>query len=131
MRILIADDHALVRRGVKETLAEGFAQAEFGEAANVEETLQQIRQHDWDVVVLDITMPGGSGLDVLKHLRQTRPDLPVLVLSMHPANQYAGHVLKAGAAGYLSKDAAPENLVTAVRTILAGRTYPDDAPAGP
>ena len=127
MRILIADDHALVRRGVREALAEEFAQAEFGEAATVQETLREVLRRDWDIVVLDITMPGGSGLDVLKHLKRTHPDLPVLVLSMHPADQYAAHVLQAGAAGYLTKEAAPEKLVTAVRTILAGRRYPDDA----
>lgn len=123
MRFLIADDHAVVRRGLREILEEEIPGAEFGEAADTREALEQIRKHDWDVVVLDITMPGGSGLDVLRDSKGIRPNLAVLVLSMHPEDQYAVRALKAGAAGYLTKESAPEELVTAIRTILAGRKY--------
>ena len=123
MRVLIADDHAVVRRGLREILEEEFPGAEFGEAADTREALEQIRKHDWDVIILDITMPGGSGLDVLRDSKGIRPNLAVLVLSMHPEDQYAVRALKAGAAGYLTKESAPEELVTALRTILAGRKY--------
>jgi len=123
MRFLIADDHAVVRRGLREILEEEFPGAEFGEAADTREALEQIRKHDWDVVILDITMPGGSGLDVLRDSKGIRPNLAVLVLSMHPEDQYAVRALKGGAAGYLTKESAPEELVTAIRTILAGRKY--------
>ena len=123
MRFLIADDHAVVRRGLREILEEEIPGAEFGEAADTREALEQIRKHDWDVVVLDITMPGGSGLDVLRDSKGIRPNLAVLVLTMHPEDQYAVRALKAGAAGYLTKESAPEELVTAIRTILAGRKY--------
>ena len=123
MRFLIADDHAVVRRGLREILEEEIPGAEFGEAADTREALEQIRKHDWDVVVLDITMPGGSGLDVLRDSKGIRPNLAVLVLSMHPEDQYAVRALKAGAAGYLTKESAPEELVTAISTILAGRKY--------
>lgn len=127
MRILIADDHALMRRGVKETLGEEYPDAEFGEAADVGQTLRQVREQDWDVVVLDISMPGGSGFDVLRRLRRTRPDLPVLILSMYSEEQVSEHALKAGARGYLAKEEAPERLVTAVETILSGRKYVSDS----
>lgn len=123
MRVLIADDHAVVRRGLREILEEEFHGAEFGEAVDTREALEQIRKHDWDVVILDITMPGGSGLDVLRDSKGIRPNLAILVLSMHPEDQYAVRALKAGAAGYLTKESAPEELVTAIRTILAGRKY--------
>lgn len=123
MRVLIADDHAVVRRGLMEILEEEFPAATFGEAADTPEALQQIRKHKWDVVVLDITMPGGSGLDVLRDSRSLHPNLPVLVLSMHPEEQYALRALKAGAAGYLTKETAPEELVAAIKTVLAGRKY--------
>ena len=123
MRILIADDHALVRRGLREILTEEFPEAQFGEAETVPQTLQQIHSRKWDVVVLDITMPDGSGLDVLNDVKTTLPNLPVLVLSMHPEEQYALRALKAGAAGYLTKETATEELVAAVRKVLAGQKY--------
>jgi len=123
MRILIADDHALVRRGLREILTEEFPEAEVGEAETVPQTLQQIHSRQWDVVVLDITMPDGSGLDVLNDVKTTRPNLPVLVLSMHPEEQYALRALKAGAAGYLTKETATTELVAAVRKVLAGQKY--------
>jgi len=113
----------VVRRGLREILVEGFPRAEFGEAETVPQTLQQIHSRQWDVVVLDITMPDGSGLDVLNDVKTTRPDLPVLVLSMHPEDQYALRALKAGAAGYLTKETATDELVEAVKKVLAGRKY--------
>lgn len=123
MRILIADDHAVVRHGLKEILAEEFRPAEFGEAQDGPQTLRLIMKQKWDVVVLDITMPGMSGLDVLKNLKNARPNLPAIVLSMHPEDQYALRALKAGASGYLTKETAPEELVAAVKKALAGKKY--------
>lgn len=124
MRILIADDHAVVRRGLKQILADDFKKADFGEAANVRDALELVRKERWDAVVLDITMPGGrSGLEALKEIREARPRLPVLVLSMHPEDQFALRVLRSGAAGYMTKESAPEELVGAIRKILAGGRY--------
>src|SRR5690606_34312840 len=87
------------------------------------EALQKIRQHQWDLVILDISMPGRNGLEVLKEVRATRPSLPVLVRSMHPEDQYAVRVINSGAAGYIIKESAPEDLVRAVRKVLAGERY--------
>lgn len=126
LRILIADDHAVVRRGLIEILKEAFPAAECGEAEDAGQALQEIRRRHWDILVLDITMPGRSGLDVLKDVHSTHPSLPVLVLSIHPEDQYALRVLKAGAAGYLTKDTAPKKLVQAVRRALAGGKYVSD-----
>ena len=123
MRILIADDHAVFRRGLKDILADEFPTATFGEAGNTAETIAQLRKQDWDVLVLDISMPGRSGLDALTESRHIQPNLPVLVLSMHPEDQYAVRALKAGAAGYLTKERAPEELVGAIRKALAGGRY--------
>jgi two-component system invasion response regulator UvrY len=122
-RILIADDHAILRRGLKEILARELAGAVYGEVENAQQVLDEIQKREWDVVILDVTMPGRSGLDVLRDLRALRPKLPVLVLSMHPENQYGKRVLKAGAAGYLNKDAAPEELVKAIRKVMSGGRY--------
>src|SRR5207249_2967022 len=115
-RLLLADDHAIVRRGLKEVLRDGFPGAVFGEAGNVAETLEQVSKNKWDIVILDITMPGRSGLEALADLRRERPKMPVLMLSTHREDQYAVRSLKAGAAGYITKDKAPEQLVVAVRT---------------
>ena len=123
IRILIADDHAVVRRGLIQILLEGFPGATFGEAANDHETLQKLREERWSMLTLDIGMPGRSGVDLLREIRETQPHLPVLVLSVHPEDQYARRVLKAGAAGYLSKDSAPIELTNAVRRILRGGRY--------
>ena len=123
MRILIADDHAVVRRGLKEILAEEFHKARFGEAESGAETIQQVRQGDWDVLILDISMPDRGGLEVLKDVKAIRPKLPVLVLSVHPEDQYAVRTLKAGAAGYLTKETAPDKLVEAVNKAVIGGQY--------
>ncbi len=123
INVLIADDHAVVRRGLKQILAEDLSVGEVGEACDTHDLLRVVRQRPWDVVVLDITMPGRSGLDALKQLRQEWPRLPVLVLSMHPEDQYAVRALKAGASGYMTKESAPEELVGAIRRVLRGGRY--------
>src|SRR6266511_17316 len=123
MKILITDDHAVVRKGLRQILADEFKKAAFAEAGNASEALDRIRKEAWDVVVLDITMPGRSGLEALKEIREARPKLPVLVLSMHPEDQFAVRVLKSGAAGYMTKESAPEELVGAVKKVLAGGRY--------
>jgi DNA-binding NarL/FixJ family response regulator len=123
MRILLADDHTVVRRGLKQILAEELQRAVFGEARNAQETLDLVRNEPWDIVVLDITMPGRSGLEVMRGIKKLRPKLPVLVLSIHPENQFAVRVLKLGAAGYMTKESAAEELVGAVKKVLAGTRY--------
>jgi two-component system invasion response regulator UvrY len=123
MKILIADDHAVFRRGLKETLAEAFPRVTFGEAKTAQETLEFVRRSNWDVLVLDISMPGKSGLDILDELKGLRPKMPVLLLSMHPEEQFARRALKSGASGYLTKESVPEELKMAVRRIVAGGRY--------
>jgi two-component system, NarL family, invasion response regulator UvrY len=123
MRVLIADDHAVFRRGLKETLAEAFPKVTFGEASTAQETLDHARRQDWDVAILDISMPGKSGLDILDDLKRLRPRLPILLLSMHPEQQFARRALKAGAAGYLTKDGVPEELKEAIKKIVGGGRY--------
>lgn len=123
MRILITDDHAVVRQGLKQILAAEFKKAEFGEAGNAHESVKQVAEGKWDVVILDVTMPGRSGLEALKDIKQLRPKLPVLMLSMHPEDQFAVRMLKAGASGYMTKESAPEELVGAVRKVISGGRY--------
>jgi len=122
-KALIADDHPIVRQGLKQLLSEEPDMEMVGEAADSNEVLELAGQQDWDIVILDITMPGRGGLDVLKELRQNYPGLPVLILSIHPEDQYAVRALKAGAAGYLTKESAPEELIRAMRTVLKGKKY--------
>ena len=122
-RILIADDHAIVRAGIRQFLDGEPAAKEIGEAASGSETLDRLREKDWDLVLLDIFMPDRSGLDILRHIQVGYPKVKVLVLSGLPEQQYAVNVLRAGAAGYLAKDSAPEELLKAVHTGLAGRRY--------
>jgi DNA-binding NarL/FixJ family response regulator len=123
IKILIADDHAILRRGLKEILMRELDAVTWGEAENGEQVIEQIQSRDWDLLILDITMPGRGGLDVLKNLKALRPRLPVLVLSMHPEDQYGKRVLKAGASGYMNKESAPEELMKAVRKLLGGGRY--------
>jgi DNA-binding NarL/FixJ family response regulator len=123
IRILLVDDHPLVRRGLKQILSDSLAEAFFDEAASGGEAVEKVRAADWDVVVLDVSLPDKSGLDVLKDLRRVRPKLPVLVLSMYPEEQLAIRALRAGAAGYVTKKTAAAELVTAVRKALAGGSY--------
>jgi len=122
-RILIADDHAVLRSGLKEILMRDLDGVTWGEAENGQQVLDQVQSHDWDLLILDISMPGRGGLDVLSDLKGLRPKLPVLVLSMYPEDQYGRRVLKAGASGYLNKDSAPEELIKAVRKLLSGGRY--------
>jgi two-component system, NarL family, invasion response regulator UvrY len=123
MRILIADDHAVFRRGLRETLVEAFPRINFGEAKTAAETVELVRRHPWDIVILDISMPGKSGLDILDDVKRLRPGTPVLLLTMHPEQQYARRALKAGAAGYLTKDSVPDELKSAIKRIAAGGRY--------
>jgi DNA-binding NarL/FixJ family response regulator len=123
IRILIADDHPIVLRGLKQILSEEKDIAAIGEAHNSQQVLELVKKEDWDMVVLDITMPGRGGMEILKELKKERPKLPVLVLSMHPEEQYGVRALKAGAAGYMTKENAPENLINAIRRILSGGKY--------
>lgn len=123
IRVLIADDFPVLRRGLKEILMHELDGVTCGEAGNGEQVLDQIQSHDWDLLILDITMPGRGGLDVLRNLKALRPKLPVLVLSMHPENQYGKRVLKAGASGYMNKECAPEELMKAVGKLLGGGRY--------
>ena len=122
-KILVVDDHAVVRQGVKQILNEQFQGAVIGEARNAEEMIDRIKKFTWDIVVLDVGMPGKSGLDALKDLKQVCPKLPVLVLSAYPEDQLARRMLKAGASGYLTKDSAPNELVQALRKILGGGKF--------
>lgn len=123
IRILIADDHTIVRKGIRQILAEEFTDAEIEEVADAEELIKSVIRDKWDVVISDLAMPGKSGLEALAQIKPIAPTLPVLILSIHPEEQYAIRVLKAGAAGYLSKDTAPEELVIAVHRVLQGKRY--------
>jgi two-component system, NarL family, invasion response regulator UvrY len=123
IRILIADDHAILRRGLQEILVRELKDAICGEAGNAQQVLSQVQSQDWDLVILDVTMPGRSGLDVLRDLKKVRPKLPVLVLSMHHEDQLGRRVLKAGASGYMNKESAPEELLKAIRKVVAGGLY--------
>lgn len=123
IRVLVADDHSVVRRGVRQILCEEFDSVEVGEAGDSQQLDRLLRQGAWDLLILDITLPGKSGLDVLQEVRRSYPGLKVLILSMHPEDQFAIRMLRAGAAGYLTKERAPEELVLAVKRVLSGRRY--------
>lgn len=123
INIFIADDHAIVRQGLKQVVTDTADIQLAGEAATGPETLNLVRSGTCDVLILDINMPGMSGLDVLRILKGERPNLPILVLSMHAEDQYAVRYLRAGAAGYLTKESAPEELVAAIRQVAAGGKY--------
>ncbi len=123
MKILLADDHDVVRRGLKQILEEEFAGVKFGEASNARDALAMVNREPWDALILDINMPGKSGLDAMKELKARRPKMQILVLSVQPEDQYAIPVLKAGAAGYLCKDSASTELVNAFKKIIAGGKY--------
>ncbi|OQP39838.1 DNA-binding response regulator [Niastella yeongjuensis] len=123
MKVLVADDHAIVRKGLKQILLDEYPFGEIEECANAEELLQKANNGKWDVIISDISMPGRSGLEALHQIRLSHPRLPVLILSMHPEEQYAIRALKAGASGYCSKDLAHEELVNAVRRVLTGKKY--------
>lgn len=123
LRILIVDDHPIMRQGIRQTLADGAEIGEIGEAATPQEALDQVRQHEWDAVILDIGLPGRGGLQLLKDIKREMPRLPVLILSMHAEDQYAVRAVRAGAAGYLTKEAATEKLVEAISKVASGGRY--------
>ena len=122
-RILIADDHSAVRSGIKHILSGEFPKVEFGEAINAPEVVKLLKQPGWDALILDVDLPGRSGLEILKQIRADGMKIPVLVFSFHREDQLAIRALKAGASGYLSKDAADTELVMAINQILSGRKY--------
>jgi len=123
IKVLIADDHAVVRRGLTQILTEDPEFTIQDEAANGQDALMKIRSNRYDILILDISMPEMGGLDVLYHIKKEFPELPVLVLSIYPEDQYAVRVLKDGASGYMNKEAAPDELIKAVKRIISGKKY--------
>lgn len=123
LRILIADDHTVVRKGLQQIILDHFKEAFIEEVINAEGLIDKVMSANWDIVISDINMPGRSGLDALKQIRGIFPRLPVLILSIHPEEHYALRVLKAGASAYLSKESASEELVNALQKILTGKKY--------
>src|SRR3990170_6592176 len=123
LRILVADDHEVVRKGLMKVLAETLQPVKVDEARNGQEALKKVWKSEYDLVVLDIKMPGKNGLDALKEIKQHRPKLPVVILSMHPEEQFAIRVMRAGASGYLTKESAGDELVLAIRKALKGEKY--------
>jgi two-component system, NarL family, invasion response regulator UvrY len=123
LSILLVDDHSIVRNGLKEILASKFPNARFGEGRDAREALEQVAQRPWTLVLLDISIPGQSGLEVLKQMKVLRPETKVLVFTMHPENQYALRALKAGACGYLTKENAVTTVVEAVTKVLQGGKF--------
>lgn len=123
IKILIADDHAIVRKGLKQILADAPDIASIDEASSGQEALKKVRENNYNMVLLDISMPGMSGVDVLKQLKTEKPRLPVLILTMHPEDQYAVRILKAGASGYLTKESAPDELISAIQKVSQGGRY--------
>ena len=123
IRILIADDHAIFRRGLRDILLEEFADAQIGEVGDAETLLAEVRKQEWNIVITDLTMPGRSGLEAVHDIKQIHPKLPILILSAHSDDHYAVRVLKAGASGYLMKESAADELVTAVNKALLGKKY--------
>lgn len=126
-RFLLVDDHSVVRRGVLELLKERFPHAVYGEAATAQQALEQAWEHSWDLIVLDISMPGRSGLDILRDLKGARPRAAILVQSMYTEDQFALRVFKAGAHGYITKDSLPRDLLHAVDRVLSGHRYVSEA----
>jgi DNA-binding NarL/FixJ family response regulator len=123
IKVLVADDHAIVRRGLRQILAETPDVVVAGEAETPNEVMQLVMREPWNVVLLDIKLRGGSGLELVTWLRRERPQLPILVLTVYPEEQYAVRAIKAGAAGFLTKESAPERLIEAVRKVAAGGRY--------
>lgn len=123
LRMMLVDDHPIVRRGVRDILADAFPASSIEEVGSGSEALTRVRADHWDLMILDLSLPDGSGLDVLERVRDERAHLPVLILSMHAPDQFARRVVAAGAAGYLTKDSADTELVTAVNKIIRGATH--------
>jgi len=123
IRIVIADDHEIVRAGLKQIISDDEDMEVLGESNNGENLIELVKKNDYDVVLLDLKMQGISGIDVIKHIKIIKPDLPIIVLSMHAEDQYAVRTIKAGASGYLTKETAAENLISAVRRVVSGGKY--------
>ncbi len=123
IKILIADDHAIVRKGLKQIISETQDMVVADEASDGQEVLNKVRKNSFDMVLLDISMPGRTGLDILRELKTEKPKMPILVLSMYPEEQYAVRVLRAGASGYLTKESAPDELIAAIRKVSLGKKY--------
>lgn len=123
IRVLIADDHAIVRKGLKQLLLEEYPSAIIEEVGDAEKLIKRTIQDDWDIVICDLSMPGRSGLDALRQIKQSSPNLPVLIMSVHPEDQYALRVLKAGASAYLGKDTVHNELIKAIQTARLGKKY--------
>ncbi len=123
IRILIADDHAIVRKGLTQLIKDEFPSANIAGVGDSESLMSKITEEDWDIILCDLSMPGRSGLDALRQIKQAYPSLPVLIMSMHAEDQYALRVLKAGASGYLGKDNIHEDIIKAIRTVLLGKKF--------
>ncbi len=123
LQVLIADDHTVVRQGIMQIVTRGFGAAGFAEARDAQEALNHVRKRPWDIAILDVTMPGRSGLDIIHEIKQLRPKLPIIVLSMYSEDQYAARALKAGASGYITKEKAAEELIDAIKKVLKGGRY--------
>jgi two-component system, NarL family, invasion response regulator UvrY len=123
LKILIADDHAVVRRGLKQILLDEYPSATIGEAPDAESLITQVITGGWNIVISDMNMPGRSGLDALTQIKQINPQLPVLIMSMYPEDQYALRVLKAGASGYLGKETIHDHLIQAIQTVQLGKKF--------
>jgi DNA-binding NarL/FixJ family response regulator len=122
-KILVADDHTLVRESIIKSLALNFPDVYFGEAENSITVISKVKNENWDLIILDLNMPGRSGLDIIKDVKEIRPEIPVIVLSMYPEDQFALRVIKAGAMGYLTKNTSSAELLKAIKTILKGEQY--------
>jgi DNA-binding NarL/FixJ family response regulator len=123
MKILVVDDHAVVRRGFQQFARDAYSTLVLGEAQTAEEALDLVRRERWDLVVMDINLPGRSGLDILRDMKRERPGLPVVIYSMHPEQQYAVRAFRAGASGYVAKASPVEELFLAIRKVMAGGRY--------
>ncbi len=123
VKFLLADDHAVVRQGIKQIISSAYPQASFGEANSLRELHELVEQEAWNALILDLEFPDGSGLEILKQIKKDHANLPVLILSIYPEDQYAIRTIRAGASGYLSKESAPEELVQAIQKIIAGGEY--------
>ena len=123
IKILLADDHAIVRRGMRLIILEEFPSAMIGEVGDAKNLIVEVIKSEWDILICDISMPGGSGIEALHQVKEINPGIPVLMMSMHPEDQYALRVIKAGASGYLNKESIHEELIKAIHTVRIGRKY--------
>jgi len=123
LKVLIADDYEIIRTGIRHILQEEFTLAEIGEACDTPALIEMATLQDWDIIISDISMPGGGGLEALKKILEKKPDQKILIITVYPQEQYAARVINAGACGFLNKDTAPDELVTAVKMVLSGKRY--------